>query len=148
MRATVQRVTSASVSVDGEVVGSIGAGALVLLGISHEDTVSSLEKMVNKLLNTRFFSDSDGKTNLSILDAGGEILLISQFTLYADLSSGRRPSFTNAARPEQAVPLYESCIRELEQGGVRVQTGRFGAHMVVSLVNDGPFTLNFDTDTF
>ncbi len=146
MRALLQRVTSAEVSVDGEVVGSCGAGYLVLLGIAPTDTTAEVERLWNKTLRLRVFDDSEGKMNLSLADIDGEVLVVSQFTLYADSRRGNRPSFVGAARPDVAIPLYERFC-ELAQADVRhVGRGIFGANMQVSLVNDGPVTIWLDTD--
>ena len=146
MRALLQRVTSAEVSVDGEVVGYCGAGYLVLLGIAPTDTTAEVERLWNKTLRLRVFDDSEGKMNLSLADIDGEVLVVSQFTLYADSRRGNRPSFVGAARPDVAIPLYERFC-ELAQADVRhVGRGIFGANMQVSLVNDGPVTIWLDTD--
>ena len=142
MRAVLQRVTRAQVEVEGKVIGSIGNGLLILLGAGHEDTEADCEKMADKISKLRIFSDADGKTNLSINDVGGDILVISQFTLYADCSHGNRPSFINAGKPDEAERLYEYfkvCAAERING--RVECGSFGADMKVSLLNDGPFTI-------
>lgn len=142
MRAVLQRVTRAQVEVEGKVIGSIGNGLLILLGAGHEDTEADSEKMAEKISKLRIFSDADGKTNLSINDVGGDILVISQFTLYADCSHGNRPSFINAGKPDEAERLYEYfkvCVAERING--RVECGSFGADMKVSLLNDGPFTI-------
>ncbi len=147
MRAVVQRVASASVSVDGQEVAAIGRGLLVLLGIGHGDDESDVAVMVDKLTGMRLFDDEAGKMNLSIGQAGGEFLVVSQFTLYGDVRKGRRPSFTDAAPPEAARRLYEQVIDGLRQRGFSVHGGRFGARMQVRLVNDGPVTLLFDTDS-
>ncbi len=140
MRAVIQRVTKASVSIAGELVGQIGQGYLVLLGIEDTDGNEDVTYICDKIIGLRVFEDSEGKMNLDILQAGGEILLISQFTLYGDARHGRRPSFIKAARPEKAIPLYEKVIRRLSQQA-HVETGRFGADMQVELVNDGPVTI-------
>ncbi|MES2644897.1 MAG: D-aminoacyl-tRNA deacylase [Myxococcota bacterium] len=140
MRAVVQRVTGASVSVDSVVVGEIGAGLLVLLGVAPGDGLKQVAWMADKIANLRIFEDEGGKMNRSVRDVGGGVLVVSQFTLYGDLAKGRRPSFTGAAPPELARPLYEAVADAL--GAAR---GVFGAHMVVSLVNDGPVTLLLDT---
>lgn len=145
MRAVIQRVAAASVEVDGEEIASIGRGLLVLLGVTHADDEKHAVAMADKLAHLRIFEDEAGKMNLSIADVGGEFLVVSQFTLYGDIRKGRRPSFTDAAPPEQARRLYERVIEELRQRGYSVQSGRFGAHMHVRLVNDGPVTLLFDT---
>ncbi|HWR19247.1 MAG TPA: D-aminoacyl-tRNA deacylase [Clostridia bacterium] len=140
MRAVVQRVSNASVTVEGRVTGSIQKGFLVLLGIEEDDTGKDLDYILDKLLGLRIFEDADGKMNLSIMDVEGQILLVSQFTLLGDARHGRRPSFIRAARPEKAIPLYEEVILKLRQS-IRVETGEFGAHMDVALVNDGPVTI-------
>ena len=146
MRAVVQRVTRASVTVDGEITGEIGAGLLVLLGVAPDDTEAQGAWLANKLAGLRIFEDPDGRMNLSMLDEGLEALVVSQFTLYGDCRKGRRPSFIKAARPELAEPLYERFCEQLEAVGIRkVGRGRFGAHMEVSLLNDGPVTLVIDT---
>lgn len=147
MRAVIQRVAAASVEVDGEEIASIGRGLLVLLGVTHADDEKHAVAMADKLAHLRIFEDEAGKMNLSIADVGGEFLVVSQFTLYGDIRKGRRPSFTDAAPPEQARRLYERVIEELRRRGYSVQSGRFGAHMHVRLVNDGPVTLLFDTDS-
>ena len=145
MRAVVQRVTQASVTVDGELLGRIGKGLLILLGVADGDTRELTEKMADKICRLRIFEDENGKTNLSLADVGGELLVISQFTLYADCRKGNRPSFTNAARPETAIPLYEAFIARCRESGLPVETGEFGADMKVDLLNDGPVTLWMDT---
>jgi len=144
----IQRVRSASVTVEGTVVGAIEKGFLILVGIHHDDTKEIADKMLHKALGLRIFEDADGKTNLDLNTVDGKVLLISQFTLYADCRKGNRPSFTNAATPAIAEPLYEYMIKECESllGKERVQTGRFGADMKVSLLNDGPFTVVLDSD--
>jgi D-aminoacyl-tRNA deacylase len=141
MRAVVQRVSRARVEVDGKVTGEIGAGLLVLLGVSKTDQESDADFVAEKIVNLRIFSDAAGKMNLSLLDAGGALLAVSQFTLYGDCRKGRRPSFDQAAPAEQARALYERFVEAARRGGVRVETGVFQAHMEVSLVNDGPVTL-------
>ena len=141
MRALLQRVSEASVQVDGEVVGAIDAGWLVLLGVGHADSRAVADQLAEKVALLRCFEDDQGKTNLSILDVGGQVLLVSQFTLYADTTRGRRPGFTNAAPPEQANALVDYFGEALRRRGLHVEQGRFGAHMQVSLVNDGPFTI-------
>lgn len=144
MRALLQRVTRASVEVEGQTVGEIGHGWLVLLGVGHDDTPVLADQLAEKIALLRCFEDAQGKTNLSILDVGGQVLLVSQFTLYADTSRGRRPGFTYAAPPEQATALVDHTATALRQRGLHVETGQFGAHMQVSLVNDGPFTIWLD----
>jgi D-aminoacyl-tRNA deacylase len=141
MRAVVQRVSRARVEVDGKVTGEIGAGLLVLLGVSKTDQESDADFVAEKIVNLRIFSDAAGKMNLSLLDAGGALLAVSQFTLYGDCRKGRRPSFDQAAPAEQARALYERFVEAARRGGVRVETGVFQAHMEVSLANDGPVTL-------
>ena len=144
MRAVVQRVTSASVAVDGETSGAISDGLCVLLGVSVDDTEADADYISDKLLGLRIFDDENGVPNKSVVDIGGTILLISQFTLLGDARKGRRPSYIFAARPEQAIPLYERCIAKL-RSTVSVETGRFGADMKVSIQNDGPFTILLDS---
>lgn len=145
MRAVIQRVASASVTVDGEEIASIGRGLLVLVGVTHADDEKDVAALVDKLVGLRVFEDDAGKMNLAIGDVGGEFLIVSQFTLYGDVRKGRRPSFTEAAPPERARRLYEQVVEELRRRGFTAQSGRFGAHMQVRLVNDGPVTLLFDT---
>lgn len=145
MRLVVQRVTEARVRIDGIVVGDIGHGAVVLAGIGGEDTPEIVDRMADKLLGLRYFEDADGRTNLAIADVGGALLVVSQFTLYADLRRGRRPGFTRAAQPDVAVPMLDRLVGRLRATGVAVETGRFGADMAVELVNDGPFTLIIDS---
>lgn len=146
MRAVLTRVRSASVTIDGEVVGKIGKGFLVLLGVHVSDTETQAAKIADKICGLRIFEDENGKMNVSPADAGAELLIVSQFTLYGDCKS-RRPGFTNAARPDTAIPLYEKCIALCRERGFRVETGEFGADMQVESVNDGPVTLILDTDT-
>jgi D-tyrosyl-tRNA(Tyr) deacylase len=134
-------VIGASVEVDGEIVGQIGHGWLVLLGVGHEDTLQTASQLAEKVADLRCFEDEDGKTNRSILDTGGAVLVVSQFTLYADTSRGRRPGFTNAAPPDVANHLVDAFCGALRKLGLQVGQGRFGAHMQVSLTNDGPFTI-------
>jgi D-tyrosyl-tRNA(Tyr) deacylase len=145
MLAVLTRVKSASVSVDGDTVGSIGKGFLVLLGVHRDDTENEADKVADRICGLRIFEDENGKMNVSPADAGAELLIISQFTLFADIRS-RRPGFTNAARPETAVPLYERVIEKCRERGFRVETGVFGADMAVESVNDGPVTILIDTD--
>ena len=144
MRAVVQRVSEASVSIEGNVKGSIGRGFMVLLGVEDIDEQADLDYICEKLTGLRVFEDGEGKMNLSITDIGGEILLISQFTLFGDARKGRRPSFIKAARPEKAIPMYETVIAKLRET-VPVQCGEFGADMQVSLINDGPVTILLDS---
>jgi len=145
MRAVVTRVKEASVTIEGERVGEIGQGFLILLGITHDDTPESCRKLAEKVLGLRVFTDENDKMNLSLTDVGGSVLVVSQFTLYGDCSHGRRPSFIGAARPEQAIPLYEQFLCECERLGFPPQHGQFGADMKVASVNDGPVTLIVDT---
>lgn len=141
MRLVIQRVKNARVDVEGKTVGKIEKGFLVLLGVKHEDTKQEADYLVKKLCNLRVFEDENEKMNLGIKDIGGELLIVSQFTLYADCSQGNRPSFINAARPEVAEPLYEYFCNECEKNGIHVEKGIFGADMKVSLLNDGPVTI-------
>lgn len=145
MRLVVQRVTRASVRSDGELLGEIGIGAVVLVGIGTDDTPEIVDRMADKLIGVRYFEDAEGRTNLAIADAGGALLVVSQFTLYADLRRGRRPGFTAAALPEVAIPLVDRFVERLRDAGPHVETGRFGADMAVELLNDGPFTLMLDS---
>ena len=146
MRLVVQRVTRASVRSGEELLGEIGPGAMVLVGIGLGDTAEVVDRMADKLLGLRYFEDSDGRTNLAIADTGGAMLIVSQFTLYADLRRGRRPGFTAAALPELAHPLVDRFIQRVRDRGLTVETGRFGAEMAVELVNVGPFTIGLDSD--
>lgn len=148
MKAWVQRVTEASVTIEGEKVGEIGKGYLVLLGVTHTDTEKTADGLAARLVKLRIFEDENGKTNKSIVDVGGSILLISQFTLYADTDHGHRPGFSQAAKPDLAIPLYERVIAKLREllGADRVKTGRFGADMKVRLLNDGPFSVELLED--
>ena len=141
MRAVIQRVSQARVSVEGSILGEIGPGLMALLGIAKLDNAADAEFLADKILHLRVFPDEAGKMNRSLLDAGGALLVVSQFTLYGDCSRGRRPSFDAAAPAEQARPLYEHFVEVARRSGVRVETGVFQAHMEVSLVNDGPVTL-------
>ena len=141
MRALIQRVSEASVSIDRKCVGRIGAGIVILLGITGTDTAQDVEVLAKKCVNLRIFEDDNKKMNLSLLDVEGEALIISQFTLYGDCSRGRRPSYTAAAGPEQAIPLYEKFICEVRKFGIKTETGQFGAMMDVNIHNSGPVTL-------
>ena len=147
MKAWVQRVLEASVRVDGEIIAEIGQGFLVLLGVTHGDTPAQADEMAVKIANLRIFEDENGKANRSLLDIGASVIVVSQFTLYADTSHGRRPGFSNAAAPSLALPLYERTVAKLRElaGEDKVGTGRFGADMKVSLINDGPFSLEILT---
>lgn len=145
MRAVIQRVERASVSVEGEIRGQIGAGFLVLIGVEEGDGDADFRYIAEKVPNLRVFEDEQGKMNRSLLDVGGELLAVSQFTLLGDARGGRRPSFITAARPETADPMYERLVADWRARGIRVETGVFGAHMKVSLVNDGPVTILLDS---
>lgn len=145
MRAVIQRVERASVSVEGEIRGQIGAGLLVLIGVEEGDGDADFRYIAEKAPNLRVFEDEQGKMNRSLLDVGGEVLAVSQFTLLGDARGGRRPSFITAARPETADPMYERLVADWRARGIRVETGVFGAHMKVSLVNDGPVTILLDS---
>lgn len=145
MRAVVQRVSRARVVIDGETVGEIGQGLLVLLGVTHTDTRATAAWLADKVVGLRIFADAEGKMNRAVADVGGGVLVVSQFTLYGNCAKGRRPSFLDAARPELAVPLYEAFVEEVRALGVPAATGRFGAMMQVELVNDGPVTLLLDS---
>lgn len=148
MRAVLQRVSEASVTVEGRRVGAIGPGFLILLGVEWEDDLDDVEWLIGKILPMRVFEDEAGKMNRSLLDIAGEVLVVSQFTLYARSRKGTRPSFDRAARPEQAIPLYEAFVASLASGlGRPVETGVFGAMMQVALVNDGPVTILLDSKT-
>jgi D-aminoacyl-tRNA deacylase len=146
MRAVIQRVSRAKVTVDGEITGEIGKGILLLLGVASNDTEEDARYLVDKTLNLRIFEDSDGKMNLSLLDIDGGLLVVSQFTLYGDTRRGRRPSFINAAPPEQANSLYEFFVTEARIQLIEVATGRFQAMMDVELINDGPVTILIDSE--
>lgn len=146
MRAVVQRVSRAKVTVDGDITGEIGQGLLVLLGVSGRDTESDADYLVEKISNLRIFEDADDKMNLSLLDIKGELLVVSQFTLYGDTRRGRRPSFIDAAPPVEANRLYEYFVERSRQHVARVETGRFQAMMDVELVNDGPVTIMLDSE--
>ena len=141
MRVVLQRVSSASVTIGGDRVGEIAQGFCLLAGFTHTDTVDQVVWMADKIAGLRIFNDADGKMNLGLAEVGGGVLVVSQFTLYGDTQKGRRPSFIDAARPEQAIPLYERFVAELRNKGLAVGTGEFGADMEVELVNDGPVTL-------
>lgn len=146
MRFVIQRVTRASVKVDGEMIGEIADGLLVLIGVSDSDTTEIADKMIKKLIGLRIFADSEGKTNLSLADVGGGLLLVSQFTLYANCKKGNRPSFIKAGAPDMAEEMYEYIISECKKRMDDVQRGIFGADMKVELLNDGPFTIVLDSD--
>lgn len=146
MKFVIQRVKQASVKVEGSVIGEIEKGYLVLIGVSDKDTEAVADKMIKKMIGLRVFEDAEGKTNLSLADVGGSLLLVSQFTLYANCKKGNRPSFIEAGAPDKANQLYEYIIEESKKSVSVVQTGRFGAEMEVSLINDGPFTILLDSE--
>lgn len=146
MRFVIQRVTESSVKVDGEVIGKIGKGFMVLIGVADSDTKDTADKMLKKMLGLRIFEDENGKTNLSLDQVGGELLLISQFTLYANCKKGNRPSFIEAGKPDMAEKMYEYIISRCKEQVMVVERGKFGADMKVSLVNDGPFTIVLDSE--
>ena len=146
MKFVIQRVKQASVQVEGSVIGEIEKGYLVLIGVSDKDTEAVADKMIKKRIGLRIFEDAEGKTNLSLADVGGSLLLVSQFTLYANCKKGNRPSFIEAGAPDKANQLYEYIIEESKKSVSVVQTGRFGAEMEVSLINDGPFTILLDSE--
>ena len=146
MKFVIQRVTQASVTVEEKIIGSIDKGFLVLIGICNDDTEDTADKMIKKTAGLRIFDDENGKTNLSLNDVGGELLLVSQFTLYADCKKGYRPSFINAGSPDHANKLYEYIINEFKKLEFKVETGKFGADMKVDLLNDGPFTILLDSN--
>lgn len=147
MKAVIQRVSEASVKVDGDIVGEINTGYMLLIGIDENDEKTDADWLIQKILNLRVFGDENDKLNLSIKDINGEILCISQFTLIADYKKGNRPSFIKAAKPDKAIPLFEYFKEELSKSGLRVESGIFGADMKVSLINDGPVTIVMDTIT-
>lgn len=145
MRAVIQRAKNASVTADDKIVGAIDDGYVILLGVTHEDTIEDIDYLVNKIIHLRVFEDEDGKMNLSLNDIGGSILSISQFTLYADTKKGRRPSFVQAAKPNQALEMYEKFNQSLVEKNIQVETGEFGAMMDVQLTNVGPVTIILDS---
>lgn len=146
MRFVIQRVQHANVSVDGQIIGAIDKGLLVFIGVTHSDTIEIADKMVKKLVNMRIFQDDNDKTNLALQDVNGQLLLISQFTLYADCKKGNRPSFINAGSPDMANELYEYIIKCCKESVPIVEKGSFGADMKINLLNDGPFTIVLDSD--
>ena len=146
MRFVIQRVSEASVSVEGQIVGQIGKGFMVLVGVAQTDTEAIADKLVKKMAGLRIFEDEQGKTNLSLADVGGALLMVSQFTLYADCRRGNRPGFSYAGKPEQANALYEYVLKKAKESVPVVERGIFGADMKVALVNDGPFTIILDSD--
>lgn len=146
MRALLQRVSSANVTVDGRIIGQIKRGFVILLGVTHSDTIAEADWLANKIAGLRLFEDDAGKMNLGLDDVGGSVLVVSQFTLYGDARKGKRPSFTAAARPEQAEPLVDYFCDRLRQAGLTVATGQFGAMMQVNIQNDGPVTLMLERD--
>jgi D-tyrosyl-tRNA(Tyr) deacylase len=145
MRVVLQRVARARVTVGGEVIGQIGRGLLVLLGVNHTDNADDVRWLADKVVGLRIFEDAAGKMNLGLADVGGEMLVVSQFTLYGDCRKGRRPSFVEAAPPDVATPLYEAFVHAVRAQGIPTATGRFGAMMQVELINDGPVTLIVDS---
>ncbi len=145
MRAILQRVSKGKVTIENQVTGAISSGLVILLGIGHGDTEMELDLMISKIINLRIFSDAEGKFNLSALDVKAEILVISQFTLYADCRKGRRPGFTDAARPEMAAPMCDDFVKKIQEAGLMVQTGIFGADMLVEIHNSGPVTIWLDS---
>ena len=147
MKAVIQRVSEASVKVDGKIVGEIGKGLMLLIGIDEQDEKTDADWLIQKIINLRIFSDSDGKMNLSVKDIFGEILCISQFTLVADYKKGNRPSFIKAAKPDKAIPLFDYFKEEISKSGLKTECGIFGADMKVSLLNDGPVTILMDSKT-
>lgn len=146
MRAVLQCVTAGQVTVENRLTGKIGPGLVILLGVGASDTMAEVELLVRKISQLRIFTDAEGKFNLSALDVGAEMLVVSQFTLFADCRRGRRPSFSEAARPEVAIPLYEAFVARLRELGFRVETGQFQAMMMVEIHNNGPVTIWLDTD--
>lgn len=146
MRALIQRVSSASISIEGTPGGTIGAGYVILLGVGHDDDEATVRKLWEKVRKLRIFQDAEGKSNLSLEDVGGDALIVSQFTLYANCRRGNRPSYTDAGKPDEAERLYEAFVEMARAGLTHVETGEFGADMAVQLVNDGPFTIWLDTD--
>lgn len=146
MRAVVQRVASSSVTVDEQKISNIEKGLLVLLGVTHEDTSKDVDYLIEKIVNLRIFEDEDEKMNLSLKDINGELIVVSQFTLYGDCKKGRRPNFTGAAKPDLANNLYEEFIEKAKKQNINVSTGKFGAHMMVELINDGPVTILIDSE--
>lgn len=146
MRAVIQRTTGSQVLVNHQEVASIGKGLMVLLGIKKGDSTKDADYIINKIINLRIFPDNNGKMNLSLLDISGEVLLVSQFTLYGDARKGRRPGFSDAELPEAALPLFEYSAKLLRQAGIKVQTGEFGANMMVKINNDGPVTILLDSE--
>lgn len=146
MRALIQRVKEGAVFVEDKEIGKIGKGFVILLGVGQNDTLEDLDYLVDKVVNLRVFPDEEGKMNLSLLDVGGEALVVSQFTLYADCRKGRRPSFTDAASPEKGREMYELFVSKLKEKGIKVETGEFGAMMLVKIFNDGPVTIMLDSE--
>lgn len=146
MRFVIQRVTESSVTIDGEISGKIGKGYLVLIGVADTDTKEIADKMIRKMIGLRIFEDEQGKTNLSLADVDGDLLLVSQFTLYANCKRGNRPSFIEAGKPDMANEMYEYIVEKCRESVDEVQTGEFGADMKIQLLNDGPFTILLDSD--
>lgn len=148
MKVVLQRVKEASVTVDDKIIGKIGKGYLLFIGLGKEDSIKIIDKYIDKIVKLRIFEDSEGKTNLSLNDVGGEVLAVSQFTLYADCKKGNRPNFLMALEPNKAAELFEYCLEALRKQLGKVESGEFGADMKISLVNDGPFTIVLDESTF
>lgn len=146
MKFLIQRVSEAAVQVDDKEIGRISKGFMVLIGIAQDDTKEIADKMIDKMIRLRIFEDENGKTNLSLKDVGGSLLLISQFTLYADTRHGNRPGFTHAGKPDMAKPMFDYIVGKAKESGIPVETGEFGADMKVSLVNDGPFTILLESE--
>lgn len=146
MKATIQRVSKASVSIDGGEQKSVGEGLVILLGVGENDSEADADKLADKILNMRIFPNEEGKFDLSLLDLKGDALIVSQFTLYADCGRGRRPDFTKAAKPDKAVPLYNYFVTRIKASGLKVETGEFAADMLVEIHNDGPVTINIDSN--
>ena len=146
MRVLLQRVTKASVTIENRIIGQIGPGLVILLGVKQNDTLAAAEYLAHKIVNLRVFQDENGKFNRSALEVGAELLVVSQFTLYADTLRGRRPGFSQAARPEVSIPLYEQFVALLKNYGLKVETGQFGAYMSVEIINDGPVTIMLDSE--
>ncbi len=144
MKTVIQRVKRSSVKVDGKIIGQINKGLLVLFAVHTDDTSEKIKKMADKIINLRIFEDKEGKMNLSLREVGGEILVVSQFTLYGNCVKGNRPSFIQSARPEKAIPIYEDFVKQLRESDIKVETGEFGGHMELELVNDGPTTIVYE----
>lgn len=144
MKTVIQKVKKCSVRVDGKIIGQINKGLLVLFAVHVDDNTDMIKKMADKIINLRIFEDSEGKMNLSIKDVGGELMVVSQFTLYGNCAKGNRPSFIESARPEKAIPIYEEFVKYLRNAKIKVETGEFGGYMEVELINDGPTTIIYE----